>query len=365
MAKIALDGRKYFDFGIGTYLQQLTRAISELGSSHQFILFAESKDLEKINLDAQWEKLPVDYKKYSLEEIFSFQKDIRKASVDLFHEPHYTLPVGLKKKSVVTIHDLIHLRFPAYHNLARRTYARWMIHHAVHHSGAIIVNSEFTKQEILDTFIVEPSKIHVTYFAVGGEFAPVKDESRKIEFRKRYSIERPYIFYVGSMKPHKNIPLLLRTFAAIRKRIDVDLVLAGEKLFENIKFAEQARALNVAAFINDLGALSPNDLVTAYSCAEVFAFPSQYEGFGFPLLEAMACGTPVVASDGGALQEISGNAALHFPSGLQEAFENNLSNVLTHGALRQELISRGLNNVRRFSWHVAAQKTLQIYESLL
>ncbi len=130
MANIAINARKYFDYGIGSYIQNLVSALTLLNTPHSFTLFISSRDMERVELPLGWKRTRCDYHKYSVGEIFSLGKDVRSAGLDLFHEPHYTLPAGLRRRSVVTVHDLIHLKFPQYFSVLQRQYARQMLGHA-------------------------------------------------------------------------------------------------------------------------------------------------------------------------------------------------------------------------------------------
>jgi glycosyltransferase involved in cell wall biosynthesis len=365
MARIAIDGRKYFDFGIGTYIQQLVCGLSGLDAPHDFHLYTEPGGSRRIQIDPRWTRSEVSFRKYSVGEIVLFAREVRKDGIDLFHAPHYTLPAGLQGRSVVTVHDLIQLRFPEYFSLPQRVYARRMIDHALRHAGAVVTNSEFTKTDILASFQIAPEKIHVTHFAIDASFARINDARIRSSFLVAQKLGKPYLLYVGSMKPHKNIPLLLRAFAAIRKESDVALAIVGESLFRQGALARLAGNLGITGHIRDLGVVKKADLLAAYSCAEALVLPSQYEGFGFPALEAMACGTPVVASDAASLPEICGGAALHFASGDEAALRDALRGVIASAQLCGELSEKGLKNVKRFSWRATAEKTLRIYESLL
>ncbi|MBI1805770.1 MAG: glycosyltransferase family 4 protein [Ignavibacteria bacterium] len=366
MALVAFDARKYFDYGIGTYIQQLTRALAQRSSPFSFVMYVSSADEEKIRFPPGWKRELVQYKKYSAQEILRLGYDARKAGADIFHAPHYTLPIGLCQKSVVTIHDLIHLRFPSYHNVFKRSYAWAMFRHAVTNSGAVITDSEFIRQDILRTFSVNEKKIHVTHLGVSEDFAPMRDSTRGHDFRSRYRLVNPYILYVGSLKPHKNIPFLFRAFKNIStKQRDIDLVMIGERVSEHKRLTHEINILGIQNRVKELGEVSSADLISAYSLAEVFVLPSEYEGFGFPALEAMACGTPVVVSNAGSLPEIVGDAALVVPSHDVGALEEAMMNIIRQPGIKRSLVERGFQHVRKYSWCTTAKQTLAIYESLL
>ena len=366
MASIGIDARKYFDFGIGTYIQNLIVGLSAIRTNHSFAVYVSHDDAPGITLPDSWKKIGVGYGKYSIGEIVALGRQAKREGIDLFHSPHYTLPVGLKRCSVVTIHDLIHLRFPRYFNAIQRSYAYTMIRHAVRHAGAIITDSEFTKQDILRLFRTRQDSIHVVHLGVKEDFKPVQDKEILRAFRNQYRLQKPYILYVGSTKPHKNIATLLRAFKNISSRHnDLDLVFVGESFFENKMLLTESNHLRIGDRIIDLGRLSTHDLRCAYSSAEMLVLPSEYEGFGLPAVEAMACGTPVIVSNGGSLPEIAGQAALVFDLKQPDLLVECIDMLISNTPLRKELMAKGKNNLLRFSWQVAAQKTLKIYESLL
>lgn len=366
MARIGIDARKYFDFGIGTYIQQLVQAFGERASIHNIVLFVAPEESNAIQLPDGMSKVPVDYAKYSIREYVSYGRRVRSEHIELFHEPHYTLPAGLKGRSVVTIHDLIHLKFPQYFNAVQRAYARFMIRHAVNDSGAVIAVSQRTKEDIVERLRISDERIHVIYNGVHRKFRKV-DDSRALEQRKqRFRLERPFVLYVGGQKPHKNIGVLLKAFQEAQESFpDLELVFVGERLSEHKALADQARSLGIDSKVKDIGRLHGDELVYLYNLAQVLVIPSLYEGFGLPALEAMACGTPVVVSDRGSLPEIAGNGALVFEAHRADALADTLRQVFNDSTLRAGLIERGLKQAERFSWNITAEQTLRVYESVI
>ncbi len=360
---IGFDARKYFDYGIGTYIQQLIVNLHGLQSPHRFIAYVSRDDAPRITMPQEWKKIPVNYGKYSVDEILFLARQANKDGVQVFHEPHYTLPAGLASSSVVTIHDLIHIRFPRVHPF-RKAYALAMISHAVKHSSRVIVDSEFTKIDILKSFSVDERKIEVIYLGIGAEFKPLKAPKGMKDFRKRFHLDNPYILFVGNAMPHKGLEHLLGAFALLRHR-EMNLAIIGGRLSQSESLAARAKALGISDRIRELGRVSSEDLVLAYNEAEVFVLPSLYEGFGLPAIEAMACGTPVVSSDGGALPETVGDAAVVFHRGSEGELADSIDQVLRDSRLCRTLIAEGLRNVRRFSWKETAKRTLQVYERVL
>jgi glycosyltransferase involved in cell wall biosynthesis len=366
MARITIDARKYFDYGIGTYIQNLASALSLIHAPHSFTLLVSTDDFGRINSPEGWLKQKCDYGKYSVGEIAFLGRIARSAKVDLFHEPHYTLPAGLRGGSVVTIHDLIHLKMPQYFSGLQRRYASAMIRHAVKHAGAVIAVSQNTKEDILDTFNVDEETVSVVHHGIRLAFRRLEDRGSVDKFRKSHGLEHPYVLYVGNVKPHKNIPRLLAAFSQVRARHpDVDLVFAGGSCLRDSALLDQSRHLGITEAIHDLHQLSESDLVSAYNGAEVVVLPSLYEGFGFPALEAMACGTPAVVSNAGALPEIVGEAAILIDPTNSEELADAIVGVLDDSEKRSQLIKKGTVRAGGFTWETTGRQTLTIYEKVL
>lgn len=365
MARIGIDARKYFDFGIGTYIRQLTRALHELVPSHSFVLFVSPGENGRIPSDERVEKVVTDVGKYTLREWLLYARTVQRQQIDLFHEPHYTLPAGLSVQSVVTIHDLIHLKFPEYFSTGARAYAWFMMRHAVRNSGAVIAVSERTKQDIVERFGVEEEKIRVVYNGIGKHFRKLEQSEILQQFKGRYSLDRPFVLYVGGLGRHKNILVLLRAFRILlEKEKDLQLVFAGKRFFEVDALVREARQLGLEHSIKDLGMLQDDELVALYNLASVVVLPSLYEGFGFPAVEAMACGTPVVVSNRGSLPEIVGDAGVVVEADA-ESFASAMESVLVDSDLRSRLMERGRSRAAGFTWEEAAKKTAMVYEELL
>lgn len=366
MARIIIDARKYFDFGIGTYISHLVDRLAALSSPHTFRLLVSPGDAPNIAPPAGWESETIAYGKYSVSEILLLGRNVRShGGPFVFHSPHYTLPMGLKNRSVVTIHDLIHLRFPQVFSLAQRAYARGMIGHAVKSARYVITDSEFTRQDILRSFKTSEDKVVAVPLGVSDRFRVLSD-SQKEQFRIRNNLSRPYILFVGNPKPHKGIDVLLRSFAAIAPKYpEYDLLFVGGKPPVDVLGGVDATGAAMGARIRSVGHVSDDDLVGYYNCAEMLVLPSLYEGFGLPALEAMACGTCVIVSDAASLPEIVGDAALIFHSNDQTSLAERIKSLLNNTALRRTMIERGKEQARKFPWERTARETLTIYEQVL
>ncbi|MGA7159590.1 MAG: glycosyltransferase family 1 protein [Bacteroidota bacterium] len=360
---IGIDVRKYYDFGIGTYIQHLIGEYAKMQTSHHFLLFAGPEDAKTVDIPAGWRTFVVPYGKYSFGEIALFGHRINASDVSVFHSPHYTLPFGLKCKSIVTIHDLIHLRFPQYFSLLQRSYSYGMIWHATRDARFIITDTEFTKHDILQSFRVKEEKIIPIPLGVSEQFHSKPTHSQLEDFKLKFKVEYPFILFVGNSKPHKGVSILLHAFKEVLASFpDINLVFVGGPLSSDKTFHELMNNLGISKKVRSLGRISNEDLILAYNSAEMFVLPSLYEGFGLPALEAMASGTPVVVSNAGSLPEIVGNAAIVCESGNHGMFADAMMNLHRNPALKEEMIKKGKERSRSFSWQVTAKKTLEVYD---
>jgi len=363
MAHITIDARKYFDFGIGTYIRQLVANIGTMRTSHSYRLLVSPDDAAKVVPPPGWKVETVPYGKYSIGELLFLGRSLKwPKGGTVFHSPHYTLPLGLQDRSVVTIHDIIHLKLPQYFSLAQRAYARAMIAHAVKDARFVLTVSECTRQDILRSFRVNEHKVLAVPLGVSGRFRELP-KREKDRFKASKSLTRPYLLFVGNAKPHKGIPTLLLAFQQLAPLFrDLDLVIVGGYASQDPYSRSMMKESGLAGRVRELGPCSEEELIGVYNGAEVLVMPSLYEGFGLPVLEAMACGTCVVASDAGSLPEIAGDAAMIVQAGDAAALADALRSVLRDSGLRRTMVQRGRKRASGFSWKKTARKTLEIYE---
>lgn len=360
---VGIDARKYFDFGIGTYIRNLAGFFDGLAGD-QFTYFVTPDDAGLIRGAHRGNTLVNRSGKYSVRELFSVAFQANRAGISLFHAPHYTLPVGLRMRSVVTIHDVIHLRFPEYFSAVQRAYARLVIGHACRSADAVIVDSEFAGSELARYFPGVRNKIHVIPLGVSADYAPGANEAAALAFRKAHDIDGPFLLYVGSLKPHKNVGTLLRAFAGIRDSSGMTLVLAGESLDADSSLRDICARTGIAERVRSVGWLTEPDLIEAYRGATAVLLPSLYEGFGFPVLEAMACGTPVIASNAASIPEIMGDAGVAVNPSSQAEMADAIRAVIDGPGLRKSLREKGLMRAKLFGWDRCAEATMNLYRSL-
>lgn len=338
-------------------------------NSHQFFVFLRKENWDDFRPRSRnFTKVLADIPWYSLQEQIQMPKLLEKCGLDLVHFPHFNIPISYKGKFLVTIHDLILFRYPTrrastlsapIYFFKKKAYHR-VISRAVKKSAKIIAVSEHTKKDILENFKISPKKIVVTYEGVDTTENP-KSETAETILRK-YGIMRPYILYVGNAYPHKNLDRLISAFKEVaKKHPGLNLILAGKEdyFYKRLKRFVADNHVSGVAFPGHIG---EDDLPTVYREAKLYVFPSLYEGFGLPPLEAMARNVPVVSSNASCLPEILGQAAHFFdPRGISETAEA-IEKVLTDNALRKNLIAAGKNQVNKYDWKKMATETLQIYQ---
>jgi len=305
---------------------------------------------------------------------------IWKEKIDLIHYPHFNVPILTPCKFVVTIHDLILTHFPTLRATTLSPYLYWLknlaykivIVFAVRKSKKIITVSEFTKNDICEQFKVKKEKIVVTYegvtnLAKGSDSLFVAKLDNQETLRK-YNIKHDFLLYVGNAYPHKNLDWLLHVFKKlIVNRPELRLVLVGKEDYFYNRIHEIAKSLNL--WSNDSadssvifpGYVPDAQLEVLYQEAKIYVFPSLYEGFGLPPLEAMANSCPVLSSNQASLPEILGEAALYFNPEKDNDFIKKVDIILNDHNLREQLISSGLERIKKYSWSNCAQETLKIY----
>ena len=267
---------------------------------------------------------------------------------------------------MVTIHDLGYLHFPRAHRLLDRLYLDLSTRFNARAAAHIIADSQATKRDLVERYGVEPSKISVIYPGYDEEaFQPVREREAIEAVKARYGIAGDYILFVGTIQPRKNLVRLMEAFSLLKRQAaDLQLVIAGKKgwLYEAI--FRRVEELGLEGQVVFTGYVAEEGLPALFSGARLFVFPSLYEGFGLPVLEAMACGTPVVCSNASSLPEVAGDAALLFDPLDVEGMAAAMGRVLGDERLRAELIERGLQRARGFSWEKCARETLAVLESV-
>jgi glycosyltransferase involved in cell wall biosynthesis len=366
--RVAIDARKLHDFGIGTYIRNLLRHLARLDRESEFVLLVGEPDMDVASqLGRNFRTVLETSPNYSLQEQVRIPWALRREQPDVFHAPHYILPIGVRCRSVVTIHDCIHLMFPQYlPNRMAYAYARASMWSAARKSARILTVSEASKRDILHFFRVPPEKIEVVYNAIDERFWSRPDEGDVSRVRERYQLTSRFVLYVGNIKPHKNLVRLIEAFDLVRKRglDDVKLLIIGDEISKLPALRRAVHGHKLHKEVRFLGYVRDETLAILYRLASAFAFPSLYEGFGLPALEAMASGTPVVTSNVSSLPEVAGTAAVLVDPYDVDAIADGLIRVLTDTRLASELSRRGLVRARDFSWERSVARTHEIYRQV-
>jgi glycosyltransferase involved in cell wall biosynthesis len=364
--KIAFDLRRIGNPGIGRYMKCLAESIAAQAPEHEYLLILppESKHLVHAP-NAQ--KLCTGLKYYSFREQFELPRILSRHRVDLLHSPHFLLPLVRPCPAVATIHDVIYLACPEdLPSLAGRLYYRTMMNACARMATCLITDSEHSRNEIVRYLHADPAKIEVVYPAVDPFFQSGADPAEVISARSRFGLDREYILCVGIYKPRKNHAGLLKAFQLLLKGgMQSQLVIAGPMGEGEPDLRRLAQELGIAQHISFTGFVHDADLRALYSGARVCVCPSLYEGFGFTVLEAMACGTPVVSSSATSLPEVAGKAAMYFDPHKPEEMAVQLCRAFSDDAVRASLIADGRSNLLRFNWAETARQTLAVYHQAL
>jgi glycosyltransferase involved in cell wall biosynthesis len=373
--KVALDIRKLNDFGIGTYIRNLVLNLAQIDQDNRYFL------ISKENTSGDLEPLPANF---SLIHDRSYDSSVwndvvlpytlRQNKVDILHTPHYHAPRFLSCKSIITIHDCVHILFPNYAS-SRAAYdqARKMTRRAIKRSCHILTVSEATQRDLMRIFSIPEEKITVVYNAI-DERAVVSTGSAEEQRRvlERYQIQDPFLLYAGNIKPHKNIARIIEAFSVLKTELkenetwkNLKLLIIGDELSKYQFLRRTVIRSGVQHDVRFFGFVPYDTLKMFYKSAQIFVFPSLYEGFGLPPLEAMANGTPVLTSNISSLPEVVGDAALLVnPENVFE-ISKGLKHLLFDTNLRAELVAKGLQQSRKYSWKKSAELVRKTYHKVL
>jgi glycosyltransferase involved in cell wall biosynthesis len=362
---VALDARVVSDHfpGIGRYVANLARSLPVVAPELDLVLITGGQDSGSLTLPAV-PQLRCAASPFSLRQQWAVPAALARLHADLYHSAFYLMPYWPRVPAVVTCYDLIPLLYPDYFSPTRRAVYALAHRLAIARAGAILAISETTRADLVRLLGVASERVHVTPLAADPRFRPLPAE-RLAGLRAERGLPERYVLYVGSNKPHKNLVGLVRAFARLcgnGEAADVALLVAGpwDGRYPEAKLAAEREG--IAARVRFLGPVPDADLPALYGAAAVFAFPSEYEGFGLPVLEAMACGTPVVCGRTSSLAELVADAALLVDPLDVEALGEALARGLADEGLRAALRQRGLARAAAFSWERTAAETLSIYQ---
>lgn len=290
---------------------------------------------------------------------------LRQERPDLFFTPAHVVPFPYFGRAVATVHDLGYRIFPEAHPRQQRLYLDWSTRHNARRSRRVLADSQATKEDLMRFYGIPAEKIRVVYPGVDPALAPVRDEDRLAAVRAKYELPAFYLLYLGTLQPRKNLVRLVEAYA--KSGVAPHLVLAGKAgwLSEPILNSIASLQSPISDKIHLPGFIVDEDKAALLSGATALLYPSLYEGFGFPVLEAQACGTPVLTAKNSSLPEVAGGAALLVAAKDSEEIATGIQRIVQDEALRAELVMLGKENVARFSWEKAARETLAVFEEVL
>jgi len=370
--RIGIDARKLQDFGIGTYVRNLIRALADLDTGSlalRYVLLVRPEDREQLaDLPANFELTVESSPVYSLRELVTLSWQLWRQGLDLYHATHYVLPAALTPRVVVTIHDIIHLLYPEFlPNRLAFLYARRMIHRSLTRGDRIIAVSQNTRADLMQQFAMDGRKIEVIYNGVEDVFRRRLPDEEIERWLRSLGISRPYLLFVGNPKPHKNLDTVVQAYARARRLapFDAPLVCVGNRSGSEFKIRQRAEHLGIGDQVRLLGHVAQEALPAIYQGATLFLYPTLYEGFGLPVIEAMASGVAVITSNTSALKEIAqGFAHLVDPLDIP-AMAKAIAQSMSDDEHRAALARLGLRRARDFRWEHTARKTLGVYLSVL
>lgn len=292
---------------------------------------------------------------------------LRNSEAELLHAMAFAGPVVNSVPWVVTVYDTTFVRYPESLNLANRTYLNWAVRHALRHANRVIAISESTKRDLVEHYQISADRVSVVYGGKDGAFSPSPSLEYLRDFRSRHELPEKMILHVGTIEPRKNIAQLIRAFAHVRRSAHLPhcLVLIGARGWKHAEVDAAIEEEQVGDAVRFAGYVPASELPDWFRAADVFVYPSRYEGFGLPPLEAMACGTPVITSNAASLPEVVGDAALVVSPDDKDGLAEAIVRVLSSPSLREEMRGRGLAQAAKFSWARAARETLDVYRAVL
>jgi len=360
-----IDARMADHGGIGTYLQGLTPAIVATNAvGHACVLGAPDGAFTADSTIPCQRPFPAPI--YSIREQLSIPANTHGAT--LWHSPHFNIPLGWQGPLVVTIHDLIHVKFPRYaRSPLAYPYAAFMLRQVARRAGVVIAVSETTRRDFCAWTGMDPSRVHVIFHGVNPGIGHPVTQDILTKTLQRHGVRQPFVLWVSAIRPHKNPLVALRAFARLRAqhRIPHQLVMVGPTYHWYQEPLSEARRLHLGEVVRWLGSVARGELPTFYRAASALLMPSHYEGFGLPVLEAMASGLPVIVSSTPALSELVDNAGVTVHQEDVDGFAHHLYNVLSHEDVHRTLQERGRLRAQQFTWARSATQHVQAYRTLL
>jgi glycosyltransferase involved in cell wall biosynthesis len=350
--------------GIRRYTERLIRALARVDDRNEYVLYApaECAGRSKPAPHVEWEASVLPARIKSWMDLVHLPG--AEATLDLFHGTNYTAPLLARLPTVLTVHDLtVHL-FPESHPRRRRLRHR-LLPALCRRAARIIADSYCTKSDLVGHYGIPAEKVDVVYLAAGEEFRPIGCMETLERVRERYALPEAFVLFVGSVEPRKNLPQLVRAMATlIREGVEQRLVIAGHGqrgYLQEVRQVVRREGLELGRDVLLSGAVPDEDLPALYSLADLFVYPSLYEGFGLPPLEAMACGAPVLLPDHSSFRELYRECSLMLDLDRPDVLVDAMRRLLWDHALRDELVERGLKHAKSRSWEDTALETVEVY----
>ncbi len=363
--------------GIGRYTRQLVEALLALDARDEVVLLAaggarsgRAPGVGPLPAAGPWRMVSLPFSERVMTILWHRLRlplwvELFTGSLDLFHSPDFALPPVRQARTVLTVHDLSFMRVPECSQPSLRSYLLRVVPPSVRRADVVLADSQSTRNDVIELLGASPDRVRVVYPGVDARFQRVQDAPALAAVRQRYRLPEHFMLGVGTLQPRKNLPRLIQAYAQLGADPDAKLVIAGGTgwMYEDIfRRVEELGLQNRVCFP---GYVADEDLPALYTLAELFVFPSLYEGFGLPPLEAMACGTPVVASNVSSLPEVVGDAALMVDPRDVGALAGAMQRALSDPSLRSVMVQRGLAQARDFTWARAAEQLLQVYRGIL
>lgn len=363
--RIGFDARAIRYRGIGTYSRNLLDQFAV--SNIEFVVFCQDQEKDTIPLSDSFSLVSANMNPMASHAHAAFRSLVVKNRVDLLHVPSPWAPTPVPVPLVSTVHDVTPLLYPrSLPQLARLRYKR-QLGRTLEEARRIITVSQISFSALSAYAGVNAAKVRVIRNGVSERFRPQTVRETLLAVRRRYELPEKFVFWVGNFRPEKNLAFLIQAWARLQKRLPepLSLVLAGAQTGDFHRLRREVSRHGIEEAVLFPGFIRDDDLPVVYSAATVFVFPSLYEGFGLPPLEAMACGTPCVVSNSSSLPEVTGSAALLFNPTSLDDFENCMLRVLTQPELRKKLRREGIKQSALFPWSKAADETLRVYQAVL
>lgn len=353
-------------------MTRLVNSILALHSPYEFRVLAHKDDYPLFQLEDSFRSNFIFLKDYGrghrlLSEQISYPSIILREKIDLYHGLHYSFPIIHECPIIATVHDMTYFIYPEKHIWLKRYYFKYFIHHACSKADRVLAVSQSTKIDLLKFTNCDPNNISVTPLGVGEEFKVINDQHLLKKVREKYNLPNDFILFVGLIEPRKNVGLLIEAFAKLIKKesnLNTNLVIAGRWGWESNSIMELVTNLNISGRVFFPGYIAQEDLPALYSLAKIFVYPSYYEGFGLPVLEAMACGTPVITTNISSMPEFVGDSGILVNAGDLGALVDAMEILLVNHDKHTDLSRKGLVASSSFRWEKTAELTLKAYEKV-